>query len=84
MKTKLNKTQAKEKIDAFFKKNDFTSEKLKKIKRVAMKFNIKLGAHRRSFCKKCLKPLSGELSISKSHKTIICKFCGFRNKIRIS
>jgi len=84
MKKELNKTQAKERIDKFFQKSDFSPEQLKKIKRLAMKFNIKLGNYRKLFCKKCLYPLAGKLSITKSHKTIECKHCGFRNKIRIN
>lgn len=84
MKTELNKTEAKQKIDKFFQSSDFTPEQLKKIKRIAMKFNIKLGNYRKLFCKKCLHPMAGKLSISKSHKTIVCKYCNFRNKIRIN
>jgi RNase P subunit RPR2 len=84
MKTNLSKTEAKEKIEKFFRNSDFAPEQLKKIKRLAMKFNIKLGAYRKMFCKKCLSPLAGELSINKTHKTIKCKFCGFKNRIRIS
>ncbi len=84
MKTTLSKTQAREKIEKFFQKLDFTPEQLKKIKRLAMKFNIKLGNYRRLFCKKCMNPLAGKLSITKTHKIITCKHCNFRNKIRIS
>ena len=84
MKTTTNKTGAKEKIDKFFQSPDFSPEQLKKIKRLAMKFNIKLGDYRKLFCKKCLYPLAGNLSITKSHKTIECKHCSFRNKIRIN
>lgn len=84
MKKELNKTQAKESIERFFSKSDFTPEQLKKIKRLAMKFNIKLGDKRKLFCKKCLHPLAGKLSLTKTHKTIECKFCGFRNKVRVS
>lgn len=83
MKKELNKTQTKEKIELFFSK-PFTPEQLKKIKRLAMKFNIKLGGKRKLFCKKCLSPLAGKLSITKTHKTVECKFCGFRNKVRLS
>jgi RNase P subunit RPR2 len=83
MKPTINKMEAKEKIEQFFSKSDFTPEQLKKIKRLAMKFNIKLGDKRKLFCKKCLNPLAGKLSITKSHKTVECKSCGFRNKIRI-
>jgi RNase P subunit RPR2 len=83
MKTSLNRKQVEEKIGEFFQQASFTPEQLKKVKRIAMKFNIKLGNYRRMFCKKCLNPLRGKLSITKTHKTIECKHCGFRNKIRI-
>ena len=84
MKIKINKTEVKKKIDEFFKQKDFTSEQLKKVKRIAMKFNIKLGEYRKRFCKKCFSPLAGKISITKNHKTIVCKKCGFRNKIKIN
>lgn len=84
MKTNITKTEAKEKISKFFQSNDFTPEQLKKIKRISMKFNIKLGDYRKLFCRKCLNSLAGKLSISKTHKTIICGHCGYKNKIRIS
>ena len=83
MKTSINKTQAKEKIDNFFQKESFTPEQLRKIKRLAMKFNIKLGEKRKFFCKKCLSPLAGKLRVSKTHKTVECKNCGFKNKVKI-
>jgi RNase P subunit RPR2 len=84
MKTNITKTEAKDKISKFFQINEFTPEQLKKIKSLAMKFNIKLGDYRKSFCRKCLNPLAGKLSISKTHKTIICRHCGYKNKIRIA
>ena len=83
MKTPLNRKQVEEKISEFFQQASFTPEQLKKVKRIAMKFNIKLGNYRRMFCKKCLNPLKGKLSITKTQKTIECKHCGFRNKVRI-
>ncbi len=83
MKKELSKTEAKSRIEQFFSKSDFSPEQMKKIKRLAMKFNIKLGEKRRAFCKKCLNPLSGKLAISKSHKTIECSKCRFKNKMRI-
>lgn len=84
MKKSMSKTQVREKIDEFFQQRDFTPEQLKKVKRIAMKFNIKLGDYRKMFCKRCLHPLKGRLSVTKTHKTIVCKNCGFRNKIRIN
>lgn len=83
MKTTLTKKQVESKLSEFFQQKDFTPEQLKKVKRIAMKFNIKLSNYRKSFCKKCLNPLAGKITIDKTHKTIICKHCGFRNKIRI-
>jgi RNase P subunit RPR2 len=81
---KINKTQAKEKIEHFFQSSSFVPEQLKKIKRLAMKFNLKLEDKRKLFCKKCLNPLAGNLTLTKTHKTVECKFCNFRNKARIS
>ena len=83
MKSKLSKSQAEEKISQFFQKESFTKEEMKKIKRLAMKFKIKLGNYRRNFCKKCLSKLKGKTRVSKIHKTIICKDCGYKNRFRL-
>lgn len=83
MKVKINKTEVKEKISQFFKSQSFEPEQLKKVKRIAMKFNIQLGEYRKFFCKKCLNPLKGKIKVTKTHKTIICKQCGFKNKVRM-
>lgn len=83
MKTSLNKTQAKEKIESFFQKERFSKEDMKKIKRIAMKFRIPLKQYKKLFCKKCLSHLKGSIRISKTHKTIICDNCSFRNKFRM-
>jgi len=83
MKTKLSKTEAKQKIDDFFKKKSFSPEETKKIKRLAMKYNIKLSQHRKKFCKSCLSPLKGKTRITKTHKTIECSICSHKNKFRI-
>jgi RNase P subunit RPR2 len=80
MKRKLSKTEAKEKIDKFFQREDFSAEEVKKIKRLAMKFNLKLGEKRKLFCKKCLSRLRGKLRVSKTHKTIECGSCGQVNR----
>ncbi|MCX8159239.1 MAG: hypothetical protein N3D20_03060 [Candidatus Pacearchaeota archaeon] len=83
MKTALTKTEANEKIINFFSKPNFTPDEMKKIKRLAMKFNIKLKPYKNKFCKKCLSPLKGKIRISKTHKTIECGFCGHKNKFKI-
>ncbi|MCU0642216.1 MAG: hypothetical protein MUF61_01385 [archaeon] len=84
MKKEMDKTEAKERIERFFQRDDFKPDELKKVIRIAMKFKIKLGSKRKLFCKKCLNKLAGRLSISKTHKTIECASCGFRNKVRIA
>lgn len=84
MKKTISKTEAKEKIDTFFTKDNFSPEELKKIKRLAMKFKIQLGDYRKSFCKKCLFPLKGSISINKTHKSIVCENCGFITKYKLN
>lgn len=83
MKSSLSKTEAKEKINSFFTKDSFTQEEMKKIKRLAMKYQIKLGTYRKRFCKNCLSQLKGKLSLTKTHKTITCERCEFRNKFKL-
>ncbi len=82
MKTKLSKSQVEQKIEKFFKKAEFTKEEVKKIRRLAMKFNIKLKDKRKNFCKKCLSQLRGKTRITKTHKTIECEKCGYKNKFK--
>lgn len=84
MKSNLSKSQAQEKIYDFFKREKFTKEEAKKIKRLAMKFNIKLKDERKKFCKSCLSQLKGKTRISKTHKIIVCKFCNYKNKFKLS
>jgi len=84
MKTPLNKKQAIEKIDSFFKNSNFSPEELKKIKRLAMKYKIKLKEKRKLFCKKCLNALKGKTRINKKFKSVICKFCNYKNKFKLS
>ena len=79
----LSKREAQDKINEFFKKELFNSEEARKIKRLAMKHNIKLGKLRAKFCKKCLSQLKGKTRISKTRKTITCLNCGYRSKIKI-
>jgi len=84
MKTKLSKTEARTKIDDFFKQETLDKEKLRKIRRLAMKFKIPLKEKRKRFCKKCKSQLNGSVRITKTHKTIICKECSFRNKFKLN
>ena len=83
MKSRLSKTEAKEKIDSFFKRDKFTSEEMRKIKRLAMKYKIKLGNYRKLFCKKCLSKLNGKVKINRGYKTVEWAYCNYKNKFRI-
>ncbi len=87
MKNKISKTEAKEKIEDFFKDIKSKSPKeIRKIKKLAMNYNIPLKGKRKLFCKKCLNPFSGEdkVRIKKRVKSIICKKCNYTNRWKIS
>ena len=84
MKKTILKFEAQDKINDFFKKDFFSSDEMRKIKRIAMKYKIKLGAYRKLFCKKCLYKLKGKIRVTKTHKTIICEKCGFKNRFKIA
>jgi RNase P subunit RPR2 len=83
MKAKINKKEAEQKIKDFFSRESFDSGQVRKIKRIAMKFNLKLGKYRKMFCKKCLSQLHGRLRINKGLKTVECAGCGFKNRWKI-
>jgi len=83
MKKELSKGEAKKKIDDYFK-GKLDPEKTKKIKRLAMKYKIRLGDYRKRFCKKCFADLmGGKIRITKNYKNVGCN-CGEKNKFKIS
>ena len=85
MKTELTKKKAEEKIKKFFRKIDNKKpEEIKKIKRLAMHYNIKLKEKRKKFCKKCFSTRLRVKSIRKGIKTVECEKCSskFRWKIK--
>lgn len=84
MKTKLSRKDTQEKINSFFERKDFAPEEMKKIKRLAMKFNIKLGNYRKSFCKKCLNPLKGKTRVTKFFRIVECGKCRQMNRHKIN
>ncbi len=82
MKKTLSKQEAKDKIEEYFK-GKLDKDKTKKIKRLAMKYKIRLGDYRKKFCKKCLEELSkGKIRIANNYKIVECK-CGFKNRWKI-
>ncbi len=84
MKKEISKKEVKELIETFFSRQEFRAEELRKIKRLAMKFNIKLSEYRKKFCKKCLAKLGGKIRVAENYKTIECENCGYRNKFKMS
>lgn len=84
MKKGLSRTEAQEKINELFGKGrEFSADEVKKIKRLAMKYNIKLGSYRKLFCKKCFSFLKGKTRITKAYKIIECGRCRAVNRQRI-
>ena len=75
---KLSKTEAKKEIKEFFANIENKSPKEnKKIKKLAMKYNITLGNLRKKFCKKCFSPYkNSKIRIKNKIKRIVCKNCG--------
>ncbi len=74
---KISKTEAKEKIEEFFKNiKEKTPKEIKKIKRLAMRHNIKLKDQRKNFCKKCYSTELKTKSTKNKTKKVECKNCG--------
>ena len=74
---KLSKIEAEQQINQIFS-NQPSQREIKKVKRLAMSKNIKLGALRKKFCKKCLTfftPNNHNIRIKKPFKIVKCKSC---------
>lgn len=79
MKKTLSKTEAKKQIEESFSdiKNKSAKE-IKKIKILAMRYNIPLGKKRKSFCKKCFFPYKNpKIRIKNKIKSAGCENCGY-------
>ena len=85
MKKQLSKTEAEKQIEEFFSNlNDKTPKDVKKIKRFAMAYNIKLGEKRKLFCKKCFSPHNNSgITIKEGIITIPCGNCNYKNRWKI-
>lgn len=85
---KSSKTEAKQKIREFFQDTrDRIPKDVKKIKRLAMSYNLPLKEKRKKFCKKCLALYKNpKIRIKNKMKTITCENCGYvsRYKLKIS
>ena len=84
MKRSSSRSEAKKKIDNFFEREEFNSIEVKKIKRLAMKYKIRLGDYRKRFCKTCYSNLKGsKRRVTKTHLILTCLKCGENNKFRM-
>ncbi|OGJ13360.1 hypothetical protein A3K82_00515 [Candidatus Pacearchaeota archaeon RBG_19FT_COMBO_34_9] len=86
MKNKLSRTEAKEKIEDFFKGIKSQSPKeIKKIKKLAMSYNISLKELRKKFCRKCFNPFSGreKIRIKKRVKSTTCQKCRYITRWKV-
>jgi RNase P subunit RPR2 len=81
---KLSKTEARKKVEEFFEKiKDRSPEEIKKIKKLAMSYNIKLKEKRKLFCKECFSSELKTIGIKNKTKKVRCGRCGkeFRWKV---
>ena len=82
---KLTRAETEKEIEDFFKNIDSkTPKEIKKIKRLSMKHNIKLGNLRKKFCKKCYStfPINAKIRIKKNMKIVKCKKCSYVSRWR--
>ena len=85
MKKILSKNQVREQIEEFFSKiQDKSSAEIKKIKRLAMAHNIKLGEKKRTFCKKCYNSYkTPSIRIKNNLIKIVCENCGCTSRWKV-
>jgi RNase P subunit RPR2 len=82
---KISKTEAKKKIEDFFKdiKNK-SSKEIKKIKKLAMSKKVPLKEKRKLFCKKCFSVYKNpEIRIRNKIKSVKCKNCNYISRWKI-
>jgi len=85
MKKKISKTEAQKQIEEFFSKiQEKTPKEVKKIKRLAMAYNLKIGEKRKMFCKKCLAPYNDfSIRIKKGRIITTCGNCGYKSRWKV-
>ena len=83
---KLSRTEALKEIGDFFSEiKSKTPKEVKKIKTLAMSFNILLKERRKKFCKKCLSHYIGneKTRIKEGIKSTTCEKCGFVSRWKV-
>ena len=79
MKSRISKSKVKKEIEEFFLNiKNKTPKEIKKIKKLAMKYNLPMKEKRKLFCKKCLVIYKNpRIRIKNKMKIITCKDCGY-------
>ncbi|MDO8623513.1 MAG: hypothetical protein Q7R52_04670 [archaeon] len=73
---KLSKSETEKEIKEFFEDiNKKSPKEIKKIKKLAMRYNLKLGSLRKKFCKKCYSTRLKTLNIKRGIKKVQCEKC---------
>ena len=82
---KISKSEAKKNIEKFFEEIKNKSPKeIKKIKKLGMRYGIKLGEKRKTFCGKCFNSYkTPKIRIKKGIKKIICENCGEEGRWKV-
>ncbi len=77
MKKSLSKKEAEKLIEEFFRHiKEKTPKEVRKIKKLAMSHNIKLGEKRKLFCKECYHPfVEPSIRIKNDFITLTCEKC---------
>jgi RNase P subunit RPR2 len=85
MKKKKSKSEVKNQIEFFFDNlKGKSSKEVKKIKKLAMAYQIPLKEKRKLFCKKCLHPYQmPSVRIKNDKMSITCDNCEYRSNWKI-
>lgn len=86
MKKSFSKKETEKQIEEFFHQvKDKNQKDIKKIKRLAMSHNIKLGNKKKTFCKKCFHPyIEPSIRINKGIVNITCEKCEHSSRWKLT
>jgi len=80
-----SKLESKKIIESYFFKDLISSSQTKKIKKLAMKYNINLKSYRKKFCNSCYSDFKlAKIRISKGYKQLVCSSCGKTTKYKLN
>lgn len=81
----ISKKSALKQIENFFENiSNKNPRDIKKVRKLAMSFNIKLGEKKKLFCKKCLKPYENpKIRIKNKLKILTCENCGYVSRWKV-